>query len=98
MPVQQVELHLLAIYLSLLLGRPHASLSLVPKVPATSTTNVPEPMLPLTALKTALGQFASERGWSGDLGTKAVYGLVAKRVVRIDRASKETMIGFTLSL
>lgn len=41
----------------------------------------------LNEVKERLGAMAKARGWDGadDLGTKAVYGGVGKRVVRIDR-------------
>ena len=49
----------------------------------------------MNGLKAYLGESAKQQGgWAEDLGTKAVYGLVAKRVIRIDRSGRESLIGF----
>lgn len=56
-----------------------------------------DPMVSMTALKTRLTQFAQQRGLAGDLGTTAIYALVSKTILRIDRRGKEgPMVGFRL--
>lgn len=44
-----------------------------------------EPMVSMSALKSWLLKFAKERQCSEDLATKAIYSLVSKNVLRIDR-------------
>jgi hypothetical protein len=54
-------------------------------------------MVSMNALKTRLTKFAEGRGLAGDLGTTAVYALVSKNILRIDRRGKEgPMVGFRL--
>lgn len=105
-PVQILEYQLLAAFLSLILSLPlpggavapnQASLALTLRPPPAGSHADQEPMLPLNALKAYLGEIAKQQdGWAEDLGTKAVYGLVAKRVIRIDRSGRESFIGFTM--
>ncbi|BGP31667.1 hypothetical protein JCM10296v2_003441 [Rhodotorula toruloides] len=47
------------------------------------------PHLPFTALKSHLGAFAREQGWTEEMGTTAVYSLVGRQVVKIDRRGRE---------
>lgn len=52
-------------------------------------------MVSMNGVKAWLGAYAKERGWGEDMGTTAVYALVSKAVVRIDRRGKEgPMLGF----
>lgn len=54
-----------------------------------------EPMVSMNKLKVWLGAYAKERGWAEDMATTAIYSLVAKTVLRIDRRGKEgPMLGF----
>lgn len=48
-------------------------------------------MISMKVLKSLLAAFGNERGWKdGDaLGTTAIYSLVGKTVLRIDRRGKE---------
>ncbi len=39
----------------------------------------------MTGLKELLGVAAKERGWDEMMGTKVIYGAVAKKAVKIDR-------------
>ena len=56
-----------------------------------------EPMISMNAVKARLGTYAKERGWKEDMGTTAIYSLVSKTVLRIDRRGKEgPMLGFRL--
>lgn len=48
-----------------------------------------DPLVSMLALKAHLGEFAKERGWDESGGTTAIYGLVSKGVVRIDRRGRE---------
>ncbi|BGP15726.1 hypothetical protein JCM10213_007979 [Rhodosporidiobolus nylandii] len=43
------------------------------------------PCIAMAGLKAHLGAFAKERGWTEEMGTTAVYGMVSKNVARIDR-------------
>ena len=94
-----LEYSLLHIYLSLLLGQASASASeLTLVLRPTSTTSTPseqDAMLSMSSLKAALGKLAVKAGWAEDMGTKAIYGLVAKRVLRIDRRGREALVAFT---
>lgn len=52
-------------------------------------------MLLMDALKGRLATYARAKGWQDDLGTKAIYAMVAKKVCRIDRRAKEgALVGF----
>lgn len=56
-----------------------------------------EPMVNMTLLKSLLVKFTEERGWKGGDGmsTSAVYGLVSKTVLRIERRGREgALVGF----
>jgi hypothetical protein len=52
-----------------------------------------EGMISVEKLKARLGKIAGLNGWSEALATKALYSLVGKRVVRIDRRGKEAVFG-----
>lgn len=74
-----------------------------PRIPL-STTKKQDPMVSMNALKIWLGTFSNERNWedlgsgglgSTPMGTNAIYALVGKAVLRIDRRGKEgPMLGF----
>lgn len=52
-------------------------------------------MVSMNALKQWLGRFAKARGWPEEMSTTAIYGLVSKTVLRIDRRGREgPMLGF----
>jgi hypothetical protein len=54
-----------------------------------------QPFVSLAEVKQALGDEARSRGWGGDeVGAKAIYGLVGKRCLKIDRRQKEAAVGF----
>ncbi|KAM0787394.1 hypothetical protein ACM66B_003479 [Microbotryomycetes sp. NB124-2] len=54
-----------------------------------------DPMVSMNALKAWLAHFAQTKGLGGDMGTTAIYALVSKNVLRIDRRGKEgPMVGF----
>jgi len=54
-----------------------------------------DPMVSMNALKAWLGSFAKARGWGEEAATAAIYGLVSKTVLRIDRRGREgPMLGF----
>lgn len=56
-----------------------------------------EAMVSMNVIKSWLGLFAKERGWQEDMGTAAIYSMVSKTVLRIDRRGKEgPMLGFRL--
>ena len=99
-PVAHVEYHLLSLYLSVLLSLPTITtcpLELTFRDSAFGgPTAAPEAMLHMNVLKSVLGDSAKRNGWSEDLGTKAIYGLVAKRILRIDRRGREALVCFTL--
>lgn len=94
-----LEYSLLHIYLSLLLGQASAAASELTLIlrpsSTTSDSNEQDAMVSMSALKTALGRIAVNAGWAEDMGTKAIYGLVAKRVLRIDRRGREALVAFT---
>lgn len=105
-PAQTIEYRLLQTFLALLLGSSNnggmsgpaegsTSLEVVMKGSIVRGDEIKEAMLPMTALKTYLGKAARHQGWNEDLGTKAIYSLVAKRVLRIDRRGREALVCFT---
>lgn len=54
-----------------------------------------DPMVSMNSLKAWLAHFAKGKGLSEDMGTTAIYALVSKTVLRIDRRGKEgPMVGF----
>lgn len=54
-----------------------------------------DPMVSMNGLKAWVGAFARARGWGEEGATTAVYGLVSKAVLRIDRRGREgPMLGF----
>lgn len=98
LPNVQMEYRLLALFLTSLLGQPlapSASPLSIQIRPSLQDTSRPDALLPMNVLKSSLGEFAKQRGWAEDLGTKAIYGLVAKRVLRIDRREREAQVCFT---
>jgi hypothetical protein len=103
-PVNIIELQLLHTFLSLLVSIDPLDLEdETNKPPTLVLRDIPgqnltarEALLNMNNLKTYLGVKAKERGWNADLGHKAIWGLVAKRVLNIDRkSSRDTLIGFT---
>ncbi|GAA6001063.1 uncharacterized protein JCM10292_006356 [Rhodotorula paludigena] len=53
------------------------------------------PHLSMAALKAHLGAFARAKGWTEEMGTTAVYALVGKSTVKIDRRGREgAAVGF----
>lgn len=46
-------------------------------------------------LKIFLGGKAKDNSWNEDLGHKAIYGLVAKRILKIDRKGRDALVCFT---
>lgn len=97
-PVQAMEAQLLSSFLALLLSSrdpdmpPLLSLTIRPSL---ANPAVPEALLPMSGIKEELGRVVKARGWPEDLCTKTVYGLVAKRILRIDRRGREALVGFT---
>lgn len=62
---------------------------------AMTTSRKEEPMVSMNKIKLWLGAYARERGWGDEMATTAIYSLVAKTVLRIDRRGKEgPMLGF----
>lgn len=49
---------------------------------------IEDALVPLDLVKVRLAELSAENGWEEGLGQKAIYALVAKRVVRIDRKGK----------
>ncbi|GEM07600.1 hypothetical protein Rt10032_c03g1617 [Rhodotorula toruloides] len=98
-PSQIVEAQLCNLLLSSICG-----LALPPSSPSPSSPSLPSlnlifrtsvlppqtaPHLPFTALKAHLGAFARQQGWTEEMGTTAVYSLVGRQVVKIDRRGRE---------
>ena len=53
------------------------------------------PHLAMSVLKAHLGRFAKSRGWTEEMGTTAIYALVSKQTVKIDRRGREgAAVGF----
>lgn len=53
------------------------------------------PHLAMSVLKAHLGRFAKTRGWTEEMGTTAIYALVSKQTVKIDRRGREgAAVGF----
>lgn len=53
------------------------------------------PHLAMSVLKAHLGRFAKGRGWTEEMGTTAIYALVSKQTVKIDRRGREgAAVGF----
>ncbi|BGP55103.1 hypothetical protein JCM8202v2_002698 [Rhodotorula sphaerocarpa] len=54
------------------------------------------PHLSMSSLKQHLGRFAArERGWTEEMGTTAIYALVSRQTVKIDRRGREgAAVGF----
>ncbi|GAA5883486.1 hypothetical protein JCM3774_003600 [Rhodotorula dairenensis] len=53
------------------------------------------PHLAMSVLKAHLGRFAKRRGWTEEMGTTAIYALVSKQAVKIDRRGREgAAVGF----
>ena len=51
-------------------------------------------MVLMSDMKTALAQWGSQKGWPDELATKAIYALVAKALLKIDRRTREACIFF----
>ncbi|GAA5968883.1 hypothetical protein JCM11641_000766 [Rhodosporidiobolus odoratus] len=95
-PAQLLESHLLILLLSSLAPSPSSSSSTSLPLPlifrsplATGLSTQKTPCVSMTLVKTRLGEFAREKGWTEEMGTTAVYALVSKGIVRIDRRGKE---------
>lgn len=53
------------------------------------------PHVAMAALKVHLGAFAKRRGWTEEMGTTAIYALVSRQTVKIDRRGREgAAVGF----
>ncbi|GAA5941945.1 uncharacterized protein JCM15063_004253 [Sporobolomyces koalae] len=53
------------------------------------------PCLAMNPLKVHLSAFAAEKGWAENMGTTAIYALISRQIVRIDRQGKEgACVGF----
>lgn len=59
-----------------------------PSTNFTSDSATEDAFIPLDLLKAKLADLSARRGWDDGLGQKAIYALVAKRLVRIDRKGK----------
>ncbi|KAM0746351.1 hypothetical protein T439DRAFT_384095 [Meredithblackwellia eburnea MCA 4105] len=73
--------------------------SSLPSTPSATTTRKKEkePMISMNSLKLHLGRFARRRGWGEEMGTTAIYSLVSRTLVRIDRRGtgrEGAMVGF----
>ncbi|GAA5834766.1 hypothetical protein JCM11251_003658 [Rhodosporidiobolus azoricus] len=97
-PAQIVEAQLLLVLLCTLSGTslPPSSaislpaLSIILRDPLpTGSSSSKTPCLSMSGLKAHLGAFAKEKGWTEEMGTTAVYALVSKGCVRIDRRGRE---------
>ncbi|BGO99349.1 hypothetical protein JCM10021v2_003021 [Rhodotorula toruloides] len=96
-PSQIVEAQLCNLLLSSICGVPLPSSSSSASLPALTLifrdsvlpTPFTAPHLPFTALKSHLGFFARSQGWTEEMGTTAVYSLVGRQVVKIDRRGRE---------
>ncbi|KAJ8294900.1 DNA mismatch repair protein msh6 [Rhodotorula toruloides] len=96
-PSQIVEAQLCNLLLSSICGVPLPSSPSSSSLPALtlifrdSVLPVPStsPHLPFTALKSHLGHFARAQEWTEEMGTTAVYSLVGRQVVKIDRRGRE---------
>lgn len=51
-------------------------------------------MVSMNGLKAVLGDWATQQGWSGELPTKALYSLVAKQALKIDRRTRDPLVYF----
>ncbi|KAK4049033.1 hypothetical protein OIV83_004394 [Microbotryomycetes sp. JL201] len=67
----------------------------LPTSPSARTPGKKDPMVSMNLLKAWLAHFARSKGLGEDMGTTAIYALVSKNVLRIDRRGKEgPMVGF----
>ncbi|KAG9049786.1 AAA ATPase afg3 [Tulasnella sp. UAMH 9824] len=64
--------------------------------PPPNSVSYPTPV-PMNTLKSAVEELAEERGFGSNLGVKTVYSCVAKKLLKIDRSSKEALVGFDVS-
>lgn len=64
--------------------------------PPPNAVSYPSPV-PMNTLKSAVEELAEERGFGSNLGVKTVYSCVAKKLLKIDRSSKEALVGFDVS-
>ncbi|GAA6024230.1 hypothetical protein JCM10207_006965 [Rhodosporidiobolus poonsookiae] len=92
-PAQLVESYLvLTLFCSLCpsLPSPPAALPVILRDPLlTGLSKSKTPCVSMALLKKAVGAWAVEQGWTDEMGTTAVYALVSKGVVRIDRRGRE---------
>ncbi|KAG9005210.1 hypothetical protein FRB94_001758 [Tulasnella sp. JGI-2019a] len=68
-------------------------LTLLTSPPTDTSSPLPGPVT-MASLKTTVDTLAAERGFGKDLGAKTVYGCVAKKLLKIDRRSKEPTVAF----
>ncbi|GAA6027761.1 hypothetical protein JCM8097_008021 [Rhodosporidiobolus ruineniae] len=101
-PAQIVEAQLLLLTLSTLSSSPVPpsspflgstnlpALNIILRDPLpTGASQDKTPCLSMAALKAHLGAFAKAKGWTEEMGTTAVYALVSKGLMRIDRRGRE---------
>jgi hypothetical protein len=95
-PTLVLEAKLLQLFLLSLPPAPSSPPPLiVTKRPSPLEPDQLQPFVSLAQVKQVLGDEARARGWGGEeVGAKAIYGLVGKRCLKIDRRQKEAAIGF----
>ncbi|KAG8889884.1 hypothetical protein FRB98_002238 [Tulasnella sp. 332] len=70
-------------------------LTLLTSPPADASSGAPAPVS-MASLKVTVDTLAGERGFGKDLGAKTVYSCVAKKLLKIDRRSKEPTVAFDI--